>query len=142
MFFTSKKDIFYFLIIWGSVAFVSLSVIFDFSLNILSIFGDILGLSVVEFLIWIWFGTSYRVKNKYIAIKYGPFKEKISIQDINRIGKKKSILVAPALAIDKVLLRYGKYGEILLSPKKEKEFINLLLIKNPQIILEKPLSKT
>jgi len=142
MIFTSKKDIFYFLIIWGAIIFGSLSVIFDFSLSANSIFGAILGLLAVGLLIWVWFGTNYRVGNEYIEIKYGPFKEKFSIQDINEIGKRKSILITPALAIDRVLLRYGRYGEILISPKKEREFVDLLLTKNPRIILEKPLSKT
>jgi len=142
VFFTSKKDVFYSLICWGTIIFASLAIIFNFSLNVLPIFSAILGLLAIGLLIWVWFGTNYIVEDKCIQIKYGPFKEKVSIQDINVIGKRKSILITPALAIDRVLLRYGRYGEILISPKNENEFIDLILTKNPRITLEKPLSKT
>lgn len=107
----------------------------------ISIFGNILVLPVVGLLIWLWFGTNYRVENEYIEIKHGPFREKLPIQDINHISKKKSVLTTPALAIDRVLLKYGTYGEIMVSPKNEKEFIDLLLNKNPRITLEKPLKE-
>lgn len=141
MFFTSKKDIFYFLIIWGTIVLMLILVIFNFSLSVGSVFANLFVLSFAGFLTWIWFGTNYRIGNEYIEIKYGPFKEKFSIQNINKIGKKKSVLIAPSLAIDKVLLQYGRYGKILVSPKKEKEFIDLLLTKNHRIMLEKTLFK-
>ena len=141
MFFTSEKDIFYSLICWGTIAFGSLIIIFNLNLNVLFIFSGILGVLGIGLLIWVWFGTNYKVENGYIQINYGPFKEKVAIQDINVIGKKKSILITPALALDRVLPKYGKYGEILISHKNEAEFIDLLLTKNPPIKLDKTLSR-
>jgi len=43
--------------------------------------------------------------------------------------------------MNRIILRYGTYGEILISPKNEAEFIDLLLTKNPQIKLDGQLSK-
>jgi len=91
----------------------------------------------IGLLIWVWFGTNYRIENEFIQIKYGPFNERIAIQDITNISKKKSILITPALAMDRIVLRYGKYGELLISPKNEDEFIDLLLTKNPAIRIDK-----
>lgn len=142
IFFTSKKDVTYFLAVWGTIAFVSLVIILNFSLNVLAIFSGLLGLIGIGLLIWVWFGTSYRIENESIQIKYGPFKWKVSIEDINSISKRKNLLITPALAMDRLLLRYGKYGEILLSPKNEVEFIDLLLAKNLRIKLDERISKT
>ncbi|WP_017472881.1 PH domain-containing protein [Amphibacillus jilinensis] len=136
MFFTSEKDIVYSLLCWGTIIFTSLAIFLNFSLSVLSIFSALIGLLAIGFLIWVWFGTNYKVEDKSIQIKYGPFKEKVLIQDINEIGKRKSKLITPALAIDRVLLRYGRYGEILITLKNESEFIDLLLTNNPRITLE------
>lgn len=140
--FTSKKDALYFLVIWGTIIFVFLVIIFNLSLNFLVIFSGIIGLMTIGIIIWIWFDTVYQIDNNTIKIRYGPFKWVVHIQDISSIGKRKKLLATPALAMDRILLRYGKYGEILISPKNENEFIHLLLIKNPQIKVDESLSDT
>ncbi|MDY0395652.1 PH domain-containing protein [Virgibacillus halophilus] len=108
---------------------------FSFSLTAFGVIVGIIGLMAIGFLLWIWFGTGYRIENKVIKIKNGPFRWEIAIQDINSIGKTKSLMATPALSVDRLALRYGKYGEMLLSPKNEKVFIEMLLAKNPQIKL-------
>ena len=82
---------------------------------------------------WIWFGTNYRIKEETIKIKNGPFKWSVKIQDIEKISKRRSLLATPALSVDRLVLHYGKYGEMSISPKAESEFIELLLTKNPLI---------
>ena len=126
----------YSLICWGTIAFVFFVIVLTFSISVLAIFSAILGLMGIGLLIWVWFGTNYRIENEFIQIKYGPFNERIAIQDITNISKKKSLLITPALALDRIVLRYGKYGELLISPKNEDEFIDLLLTKNPAIRLD------
>lgn len=140
--FASKKDTFYSLIVWGTVIFAFLVIILSFSLNIIAVLSSVLGLLGIVLLFWLWFGTNYRVEKEHIQIKYGPFKKKVTIQDINSISKRKSILATPALSIDRLVLKYGKYDEMLLSPKNEKKFIELLITKNPRIKLDKRISKT
>lgn len=112
-----------------------LSIIFSFSLTVFSLFWGFFGLITIGFLLWIWFGTGYLIEDEKIKIKNGPFKWKVKIQDINSISKKKSLLATPALSVERLVLHYGKYGKMLLSPKNEKEFFELLLAKNPQIKL-------
>lgn len=76
MFFTSKKDIVYSLICWGTVILTSLAIIFNFSLSVLPVFSTILGLLAIVLLIWVWFGTNYKVEDKSIQISYGPLKKR------------------------------------------------------------------
>lgn len=135
IFYTSKKDVLYFLAVWGTVVIVLLSIIFSFSLTVFSLFWGFIGLISIVFLLWIWFGTGYRIEDEKIQIKNGPFKWRVKIQDINSISKRKSLLATPALSVERLVLQYGKYNEMLLSPKNEKEFVELLLAKNPQIKL-------
>ncbi len=124
-----------FLAVWGTVVIVLLSIIFSFSLTVFSLFWGFIGLISIVFLLWIWFGTGYRIEDEKIQIKNGPFKWRVKIQDINSISKRKSLLATPALSVERLVLQYGKYNEMLLSPKNEKEFVELLLAKNPQIKL-------
>ncbi|WP_405097096.1 PH domain-containing protein [Oceanobacillus sp. FSL H7-0719] len=140
IFFSSKKDSLYSLAIWGTIAILFFSIILNFSLSIFNIIWILIGVITIGFLIWVWFGTGYRIENEVIKIQNGPFKWKVSIQDINSISKRKSILATPALSVERLVLHYGRYGEMQLSPKAKSEFIELLLTKNPQIKLDDTLS--
>lgn len=138
--FPSKRDRFYSIAVWGTIVILLLSIILNFSFAIFNLIWGLIGLVAIGFLIWIWFGTSYGIENETIIIKNGPFKSMVKIQDINSISKRRTLLATPSLSIDRLVLHYGKYGEMLLSPKDESEFIELLLIKNPQIKLKDKVS--
>ena len=143
MYFVSKKDITYFLVIWGTIAISSSIVIIPiiYATSIFHLLWVLLGLLIIAFFIWLWFGSGYKIENGTIKIEHGPIKDTIKIQDIKRISKKKSFLAAASLAIDRLELRYGRYGSVFVSPKKEYEFIRLLLSKSPEIQMDKELSK-
>ena len=134
----------YFSLIWGTIALVFLSIIFPFmiTLSIFNFIWALFGFIIIGFFIWLWFGTGYHVKNNTVKIQTGPFKQIIAVKDIKKITKKKSVWSAAALATDRLVIRYGKYDwDVLVSPKKEQEFIKLLLKKNPQIQVDEGLSK-
>jgi len=133
VYFASKRDSFYSIAIWSTIVILFISIILNFSVTLVNLLWGLLSFLAVGFLIWIWFSTGYRIENETIRINNGPFKRQINIKDINRISKRRSLLATPSLSIDRLVLHYGKYGEMLLSPKDESEFIELLLTKNPQI---------
>lgn len=139
--FNSQKDIVYSLLVWGSIVFISLLTIFNLSLTILGVLVGVSGSLIVGLILWIWFDTNYRVEEKYIKVSHGPFKDKIAIQSISSISKKKSLLATPSLAMNRLSLRYSRYGEVMVSPKSEKEFIDSLLAKNPQIKIDERIFK-
>ena len=137
MLFSSQKDIVYSLLVWGSTILISFFTFLNLSLTILGVFVGISGSFIIGLILWIWFDTNYRIGEKYIKVSHGPFKDKIAIQSISSITKKKSLLATPSLAMNRLSLRYGRYGEIMVSPKREKEFIDLLLTKNPRIKIDR-----
>ncbi|WP_438313148.1 PH domain-containing protein [Sporosarcina sp. FA9] len=96
----------------------------------------------VGLLVWMWFGTGYRIGNVTIKIENGPFRSKVTINEIKKISKRRSLLATPALSVGRLVLQCGKYNEILLSPKNENKFIELLLTKNPQIKIDEKISIT
>lgn len=141
--FGAKKDIWFIFIIWGTIVFVILISIFDFKSSQPSTVENVLGFiiigSTVGVLVWIWFGAVYIVNEDAIKIKFGPFRSKVNINEIKKIRKVKSILSAPALSVERLEITYGKFNLAYVSPNHEKDFIQLLLTKNPHIQLDEKL---
>lgn len=76
----------------------------------------------------------YCIYGEVLIIKAGIFSyAKIQISEIKRIEKSNSILSSPALSLDRLSMSYGKYEEILVSPKEKQAFIDALLLVNPYI---------
>lgn len=144
MYFVTKKDVTYFFVIWGAIAISSIIVIIPiiYATSIFHLLWVLLGLLIIAFFIWLWLGTGYKVENDTIKIEHGPFKETVKIRDIKKISKKQNFLAAASLAINRLELRYGRYGNVFVSPKEEYEFIELLLNKSPEIQLDDKLSET
>lgn len=139
IFFASKKDALYSFVIWGSIFLILIAILpLTGTLSVPNVIGRLLGLTMVVLLIWVWFNTGYRIENESITIQSGPFKQRINVQEITKISKKKSVWSAAALSTDRLVIKYGKYNwEVLVSPKKENEFIQLLVTMNSKIQLDK-----
>lgn len=144
MYFSSKKDVWFFLIIWGVIIFIILANLFDsepIGLQHITnnIWEYIMGALIIGFLLWLWFGTGYKLEEGLIKIYFGPFRSKIMIQEIKSLRKTKNPLSAPALSINRLEILYGQYNVTMISPKNENAFIRLLLNENPDIKLDKTL---
>lgn len=139
MYFSSKKDIWFFLIFWGFILFIIFFYIFGgepFGWQIItykSVPGYIISALMIGILLWMWFTTGYKIEKDMIEVKSGPFNSTIKIEEIKKINITKNPITAPALAIDRLEITYGKYKVIYVSPKKEREFLDLLLTINPRI---------
>lgn len=95
----------------------------------------LLGLAaVVEFILILSKTTQYIIdENQLIVKSTWIVNERIDISKITKVEKSNSILSSPALSLDRLLVRYNKYDEVLISPKEKKEFIDELLKINPTI---------
>lgn len=142
MYFKSKKDALYTILIWGTLA-ILLYIIFSISLplGIFDVVAIIIGLALIGWFVWLWFSLRYFIENNTLIIKAGPIKQTLDIQKIQKIRKEKSVITAAALAIDRLLLQIGDYKFVSISPKNEYEFIQLLLSKNPHIQIDDALAK-
>lgn len=129
----------YFLVIWGTIACILVGMTISFTSGESSFIGEIIGIMIIGLLLWVWFGTGYRIENETLQVVCGPFRWKINIQEIKRISKNKSVWSAPALAIDRLGIKYGRYGGTLIAPKNEAEFIRRLMEKNSTIQVDESL---
>lgn len=147
IFFISKKDTFYSVAIWGTIALLFFAVFpTTFPLKISDFVGIGIGVIIISFLIWAWFGTGYHIEHNVLQIRNGPFKMTVDIREIKNITKEKSVWAAAALSMDRLVIQYGNCNpydnkDVHVSPKKEHEFIELLLSKNPQIKIDDTLSE-
>lgn len=81
-------------------------------------------------------GTVYSIENGKLIIKVGLFKYKpIDILEIKEVSKTNSIISAPASSFDRIEIKYGKYDEVVISPKDQSEFVDELKRINPEIII-------
>ena len=139
LYFPSKRDRWFFFIIWGTIAFINLLPLFlgDSTGNQFissdTIVGSIFIVLISIPLIWIWFNTGYLIEASILKIKFGPFRWTIKITSINKINKVKHPFNAPALSVHRLELQYGNYDIVCVSPKNIGQFIELLLRENPDI---------
>jgi hypothetical protein len=95
----------------------------------------LLGLvGVVGFILILSKTTQYIINENQLIVKSSWIvNERIDISKITKIEKSNSILSSPALSLDRLLVRYNKYDEVLISPRDKTEFIDELLKINPAI---------
>lgn len=63
----------------------------------------------------------------------GPFRWKIDIMTIISIRKTRNPLSSPALSLNRLEIRYGKWNTILISPKNVDQFCENLRKVNSKI---------
>ncbi len=137
--FPSKKDGLFLTIFWGIIIFIIVVSVLNPDptgkqlITYNSALGYIINLFLISFLLWIWYGTNYKVINNTLHIRSGPFKSTIDIRAIQSIRKTKNPFTAPALAMERIEIMYNMYDVVQLSPTHEEDFIQLLVEKNPNI---------
>jgi Bacterial PH domain len=82
----------------------------------------------------------YIIRNSDLYIRIGLYDKKIAIHSINRIRVTVDIIGILATSADRIEIFFGENKSILISPKKKKEFINALMVINPNIKLDVDLS--
>lgn len=86
------------------------------------------------FVLYLFLKTSYAINNETLIIKCGfLINLKIDITQIKEIRKTKSIMSAPAPSFDRIEIKYGKYDEVIISPKDQVGFARDLTLINPDI---------
>jgi hypothetical protein len=95
--------------------------------------------AVIGFIIWIWLNTFYEIKDGLLYYKSGPLKGKILISSIIKITQNQTMYAGtkPALARNGLIITYGKWNEIYISPFLAEELIKELKKINKRIILKK-----
>lgn len=126
--FKSKKDVWLSVLIWGVIILMFFIMITEQNIVVY-----IVGILNNALLLWLWFGTSYRIDDEKLIVRSGPFKSTIDIKTIKKLKATKTLLAGPALSLDRIEIQYKTYDNVIVSPKDKIEFIETLLIKNNSI---------
>ena len=69
------------------------------------------------------------LKIKFGFISYKP----IEVDKIKEIAKTRNPISSPAPSLDRIIIKYGKYDEVIISPKNKLDFAKYLTKLNPKI---------
>lgn len=135
MLFKSKKDLFASIVIWGAVALLLISAVETFQQGGVERWFVLLMVLIAALLLWMWFGTYYVITGNELKYKSGPINGIIAINSIKSIITHKTQFVGlkPSLGSKGCIIKYNKFDEIYLSPKKQDLFVDELVKINPAI---------
>jgi len=86
------------------------------------------------FITHMFFKTEYTIEENKLKIKCGFFAYKpIDINDMKEISKSTNMISSPAASFDRIEIKYGKFEELIISPKDKFEFAKYLTNLNPKI---------
>lgn len=137
--FKSKKDWLFAVLTFGFNAlflgFLALRVFGDSVQKYTFLWADVLIIVVCIFLLWLYFGTNYKLTKTELWYKSGPIQGKIEINSVREIIVGKSLWsgLKPATARNGLIIKYNKYNEIYISPSSNSEFVEKILELNPKI---------
>lgn len=98
-----------------------------------------ISLIITALFVWIWLGTAYLLENGFLIYYSGPIRGRIPIDRINAINQNAHswVGIRPALSFSYIKIRYNKYDDLFIAPKKEEQFIKELKSINPGIQIKK-----
>lgn len=83
-------------------------------------------IGIVGLMVWLMVGTHYTVDHGIIRIRSGPFWWNVPIEQITSVKASRSLLSSPALSLDRISIRYGKRGRIMVSPADKAGFLKAI----------------
>tara|TARA_B100001057_G_C22772566_1_gene920236 strand:- start:1032 stop:1466 length:435 start_codon:yes stop_codon:yes gene_type:complete len=121
---------FIFLIFYGPL--VPLCIGYEFDAKIIGIL--VFQSFVYAFILHLFLKTEYSIDKAKLTIKCGVFSyQPIDIQQIKEVSTTKSLISSPAPSFDRIQINYGKFDEIIISPRNKFNFIRDLIKINPAI---------
>jgi hypothetical protein len=132
----------------GPELFVPISIVFGVIVMIMIIneawLGVLLILLIVAFVSHMLLTTYYVVEGYTLAIKCGfLYNLKIDISTIKKIKETNNALSSPAASLDRLEVSYGRFDDVMISPKDKAKFIGHLTQINPSIeVVYKQLKST
>ena len=123
----SKKDLWLVIVLWLVIITMLLSMFVSFktmSCRPAEIF--VIGVETCGgiLILWVLFGTFYRLDDTTLFIRSGPFSWRIERDQIREVKPSNSGISSPALSLDRVMIIYGdRNRKILVSPQSKDDFI-------------------
>jgi hypothetical protein len=90
-------------------------------------------LLVVAFMAYLLAATRYTITSHDLLIVCGPFRQRLPLASIVSIMPSHNPLSSPALSLDRLEIRYGKFDSVLISPADKTGFLAALHQLNPAL---------
>ena len=124
----SKIDLWVSIVIWAAILFLASTIII---LQDDKIIGYSVGIPLVIFLMWIYFGTYFEFREDYLYCRCGPFFEKIPYSKIKSVRLSQNFLSSMALSSKRIEIKQHGRGYItgttFISPENREEFMRELI---------------
>lgn len=121
----SKIDLWLSLLIWAAVCTLVVSMLVIPQNE--KLIGYSVGAVGLAFILWIYFGTYYELKDDYLYCRSGPFFEKIPYEKIKSVELSQNLLSSMALSAKRIeIQQHGKgyfTGTTYISPVNREEFM-------------------
>ena len=89
---------------------------------------------VMPVMLWILFGTRYRLTETHLLVRSGPFYQKIILNTITSIEPVHSLQSGHALARDRFLVCYEQYATVMISPEDRGRFLQEITLRVPHLV--------
>ena len=126
--YNSKKDTWLIMVIygvvWASLAGCATLVLSGSPIDLFIAASMFIGGVILP--IWLVRSTFYVLDDQQLAVRSGPFRWSIPISKIKSVRRTRSMLSGPALSLDRVQIRYGRFGifgMVLISPENRDQFL-------------------
>jgi hypothetical protein len=83
------------------------------------------GALVIGLPLWL-LKTGYTLEPTQLLVKSGPMHWVVPLADIQSVEPTRNPLSSPALSLDRLLIRYGKHGKLMISPADKEGFLREL----------------
>ena len=128
MYYSSRKDLVYKIVIWSLPIFFLPFVFIIFSMAMIVVFVFSLGFSF-----WLWNSTSYKIENGELYIKCWILRKKVNVQNILKVRKTNNILSSYALSAERLEITENTQSIFYISPNDFDSFIEELKKYNSSI---------
>ena len=139
-YFPPKRDRWLVALIWGSLLISVIGGMIPLAMPETSFLeAALLGVLLVGIdglMLWVLYGTGYRVTPDVLLIRCGPFSFRVLLADIESIVPVRSILSSPACSIDRLNIVYGfSQQNIMISPADKPGFLSAISQRCPTLVV-------
>lgn len=125
----SQIDFWFSFLIWTIILIILVSVL-TMPQNGKAI-GFAVGVPIMCFILWIYFGTYYEFRDDYLYCRSGPFVERIAYEKIKSVKLSQNMMSSMALSRNRIEIRqHGKgyvTGTTYISPVNREDFMAELI---------------
>lgn len=89
---------------------------------------------IAGFTLWLFYGTSYRLDDRELVARAGPFRWRVPLAAIEGVVPTRNPLSAPACSLDRLAVRHsGRRLGLLISPADREDFLRELRLRCPHL---------